>query len=105
MAAAPASAIMAPLSVFRPLPGKTTCSPVFPNASRSAVFAATPPDKIASHKVTGVETLDGTKLLFEDESWLLFRQSGTEQMLRIYSEATSKTKVNELLDAGVEMQL
>jgi phosphomannomutase len=44
--------------------------------------------------------MDGTKLLFDDESWLLFRQSGTEPALRIYSEATSLTKANALLSAG-----
>ena len=47
MAAAPARAIMAPLSVFSPLPGKTTVSPVCMKASRSATLAATPPDTTA----------------------------------------------------------
>jgi len=41
--------------------------------------------------------------LFQDESWLLFRQSGTEPMLRIYAEATSVAKMNALLNAGVEL--
>ena len=50
--------------------------------------------------MTGVETMDGTKLLFDDESWLLFRQSGTEPVLRIYSEATSVAKTQALLTAG-----
>lgn len=57
-------------------------------------------ESFAGDRVTGVETLDGTKLLFDDESWILFRQSGTEPMLRIYSEATSVDKANSLLDAG-----
>lgn len=65
-----------------------------------AALASTPPPQIAGFPVTGVETLDGTKLLFEDESWLLFRQSGTEPVLRIYSETTSTKKMNALLDAG-----
>ncbi|HEX8140184.1 MAG TPA: phosphoglucomutase/phosphomannomutase family protein [Pyrinomonadaceae bacterium] len=56
--------------------------------------------RVAGYEVCAVETLDGTKLLFKDESWLLFRQSGTEPVLRIYSEATSKAKVEELLDEG-----
>jgi phosphomannomutase len=60
---------------------------------------------IAGEDVQGIETLDGTKLLFEDESWLLFRQSGTEPMLRIYSEATSNEKVNKLLAAGEKLTL
>jgi phosphomannomutase len=61
------------------------------------------PGSVAGYEVTGVETMDGTKLLFGDESWLLFRQSGTEPVLRIYSEATSVAKVNALLAAGEDM--
>jgi phosphomannomutase len=61
------------------------------------------PKTFAGHSVSGVETLDGTKLLFADESWVLFRQSGTEPMLRIYSEATSKAKSQALLDAGEDL--
>jgi phosphomannomutase len=59
--------------------------------------------KIAGEEVQEIQTLDGTKLLFADESWLLFRQSGTEPVLRIYSEATSTVKVNKLLDAGEKL--
>jgi len=54
----------------------------------------------AGSEVVRIETLDGTKLIFADESWLLFRQSGTEPMLRIYSEATSVEKMQALLQAG-----
>lgn len=61
------------------------------------------PAIIAGHKVTDVSTMDGTKLLFGDESWLLFRQSGTEPALRIYSEATSTCKMRALLEAGREL--
>jgi phosphomannomutase len=63
-------------------------------------LAEQPPSNIAGYAVVGSQTLDGTKLLFDDESWLLFRQSGTEPVLRIYSEATSFEKRDKLLDAG-----
>jgi len=63
------------------------------------------PPELAGYAITGVETTDGTKLLFEDESWLLFRQSGTEPMLRIYSEAISVGKSNALLAAGEALAL
>jgi phosphomannomutase len=63
------------------------------------------PTELAGYRVVGMETTDGTKLLFEDESWLLFRPSGTEPMLRIYSEATSAAKVQELLAAGEKLAL
>ncbi len=66
-------------------------------------LAATTPDIFAGFTVDAVETLDGTKLLFQDESWLLFRQSGTEPVLRVYSEATSIAKVNALLDEGEKL--
>jgi len=65
-----------------------------------AHLASNPPASISVYKTSGVETLDGTKLLFDDESWLLFRQSGTEPVLRIYAEATSKEKTDALLDEG-----
>ena len=62
--------------------------------------ADAPPVKVAGDQVSRVETIDGTKLIFPDESWLLLRQSGTEPVLRLYSEATSRTKVHDLLDGG-----
>jgi phosphomannomutase len=68
-----------------------------------AGLAQSPPARIGEWDVTSVEKLDGTKLLFADESWLLFRQSGTEPLLRIYAEATSTAKRERLLDAGCEL--
>lgn len=66
-------------------------------------LASAPPGRLADAEVTAVETMDGTKLIFGDESWLLFRQSGTEPVLRIYSEAASIQRVEALLQAGVEL--
>jgi phosphomannomutase len=62
-----------------------------------------PPADAGPYAVESVETLDGTKLVFGDESWLLFRQSGTEPVLRVYSEATSVEKMDALLDAGCRL--
>ncbi|HEX8336403.1 MAG TPA: phosphoglucomutase/phosphomannomutase family protein, partial [Pyrinomonadaceae bacterium] len=56
-----------------------------------------PPAAAGAYAVESVETLDGTKLVFGDESWLLFRQSGTEPVLRVYAEATSPGKMSALL--------
>jgi phosphomannomutase len=67
-----------------------------------ARLSENPAANFASFDVTHVETTDGAKVIFEDESWLLFRQSGTEPVLRIYSEATSVDKMQKLLAAGVE---
>jgi len=65
-----------------------------------ARLAEQAPVEMAGYKVTSANTMDGTKLMFDDESWLLFRQSGTEPVLRVYSEATSIAKMNTLLSAG-----
>jgi phosphomannomutase len=65
-----------------------------------ARLSAKPLDRLAGEKVTGVETLDGLKLTFKDQSWVLFRQSGTEPVLRIYCEATSTAKMRKLLIAA-----
>jgi phosphomannomutase len=62
-----------------------------------------PPSHVADERVVNVATLDGTKLIFEDESWLLLRQSGTEPVLRLYCEASSEERVAKLLAAAREM--
>ncbi|HKY26798.1 MAG TPA: phosphoglucomutase/phosphomannomutase family protein [Pyrinomonadaceae bacterium] len=70
-----------------------------------ADLATKPPGTVARSAVSSVETLDGTKLVFDDESWLLFRQSGTEPVLRVYSEATSREKMSRLLEEGERISL
>jgi len=59
-----------------------------------------PPRKFAGKTVREIDSLDGTKLIFEDESWIIFRASGTEPLLRIYAEASSPEMVKTLLAAG-----
>jgi phosphomannomutase len=56
------------------------------------------------------ETLDGVKFYLDNpeakskanaaETWILFRASGTEPLLRIYTESTSKEAVARLLESG-----
>lgn len=52
---------------------------------------------VLGKKVVGVNTLDGVRFLCEDGSWMLFRLSGTEPILRIYSEASSEERSREIL--------
>jgi phosphomannomutase len=58
------------------------------------------PDSVAGEAVEDVVTLDGFKLLLTDGSWLLVRPSGTEPKMRVYAEAGSRGRVDELLDEG-----
>ena len=62
-----------------------------------------PKEVIKNFKVRELKTIDGIKFVFEDDSWLLMRPSGTEPLVRIYAEAPSKEKVRELLEAGIEL--
>jgi alpha-D-glucose phosphate-specific phosphoglucomutase len=62
-----------------------------------------PPDSIAGLKVTKVDTTEGFRFFLDDESWLLIRFSGTEPLVRIYSEAESLERANALLDEGKKM--
>ncbi|HEY6874589.1 MAG TPA: phosphoglucomutase/phosphomannomutase family protein [Geobacteraceae bacterium] len=55
---------------------------------------------IASRPVAETNFKDGFKFIFADGSWLLIRPSGTEPVLRLYSEASDPAVVEELLEAG-----
>lgn len=61
------------------------------------------PDTLAGQRLLHLNDRDGVKLIFEDQSWLLIRPSGTEPVLRIYAEAGSDEQVHTLLEAGGEM--
>jgi phosphomannomutase / phosphoglucomutase len=41
-----------------------------------------------------IETLDGVKVWFDEESWLMLRPSGTEPLIRIYGESTDELLIN-----------
>ncbi len=58
------------------------------------------PESLARVAVRGVNTIDGFKYDLADGSWLLIRFSGTEPIIRIYSEAESPERVQELLEEG-----
>lgn len=59
-----------------------------------------PPPAIAGRQVVGQDGLDGQKLFLADGSWILFRASGTEPVVRIYAEAATGEAAEELLAAG-----
>jgi phosphomannomutase len=50
-----------------------------------------------------VDHLDGVKLGFASDAWLLLRPSGTEPLVRVYAEATTTAQVEKLLDVGVAL--
>ncbi len=46
------------------------------------------------------EEVDGVKLNFDDGSWILFRKSGTEPIIRIYCESPDRARVTRMLDVA-----
>lgn len=58
------------------------------------------PESVAGEGIDRVGRTDGFKLFLVDGSWVLVRPSGTEPKLRIYAEAGSEERVEELLAAG-----
>ena len=45
-------------------------------------------------------TVDGFKRVYEDHAWLLFRKSGTEPLIRVYSDAPTLPRAEELATTG-----
>ncbi len=62
-----------------------------------------PPESLAERSVEKVSTMDGLKLTFDDESWVLFRPSGTEPLIRVYAEAPSKEELVKLLESATAL--
>jgi phosphomannomutase len=76
---------------------------------RSAIQRARSDDTLVlgRYKVLKKETLDGVKFFLDAptnhngaEAWVLFRASGTEPLLRLYTEAAAPELVSELLAVG-----
>jgi len=61
------------------------------------------PTELLGKKVVEIKDYDGIKLICEDESWLMFRGSGTEPIMRTYAEAKSLTQAKKLLALGKEI--
>jgi phosphoglucomutase len=75
------------------------------SAELEAVFPAriaAVPTSFAGAAVKERVTVDGNKFILEDGSWLLFRKSGTEPVVRLYCEASSEERLQALAEAGRE---
>ncbi len=58
------------------------------------------PQRLAGLEVLGRDSTDGFRFQLEDGGWLLLRFSGTEPLMRIYTEVQDPSLVKELLEAG-----
>jgi len=75
----------------------------FPEPERQAIIERikhNPPEDIDGVKVVKFDTSDGFRFILADNTWLLIRFSGTEPVLRIYTESDSQPRVEKLLEIG-----
>ncbi len=74
-----------------------------PDGRKQAVLDALAdelPETVAGVEVARVNDVDGFKIILADDTWLLVRPSGTEPKMRVYAEALSGDRVDDLLEAG-----
>jgi alpha-D-glucose phosphate-specific phosphoglucomutase len=63
------------------------------------------PEALLGEQVSRIDDYDGIKLVCADSSWLMFRGSGTEPIMRLYSEARTLERARKLLALGRKMIL
>jgi phosphomannomutase len=63
----------------------------------------TKPETIGGLRVTGLDSTDGYKFSLEDGGFLLIRFSGTEPIIRVYTETTHQDRVDAILQDGLHV--
>ena len=58
------------------------------------------PAELDGRKVSKIVRTDGLKLIFSDGAWVCYRVSGTEPVVRVYSEARSEADLTKLAAAA-----
>ncbi len=58
---------------------------------------------LGGHAVTELVTTDGYKFVMDDGGWLLVRFSGTEPLIRVYTETTDRAAVAGILADGQKL--
>lgn len=78
----------------------------FPEDQRQAIMRrleGNPPREMDGQAVTSINRADGFKYNLADNTWLMIRFSGTEPLLRIYTETNSPARVERMLAIGKQM--
>ena len=85
----------------------TRASPITPckQAAKAKLDAARVEDglTLGGHEVTEMVTIDGYKFVMDDGGWLLVRFSGTEPLIRVYTETTDQAAVPAILADGKKL--
>jgi phosphomannomutase len=71
-------------------------------ARRERILDANP-ETIGGLKVINLNTKDGFKFSLGEYGWLLIRFSGTEPIIRVYTETTERDRVQAILEDGLRV--
>jgi phosphomannomutase len=71
-------------------------------ARRERILNANP-ETIGGFKVSNLNSKDGYKFSLGENGWLLIRFSGTEPIIRVYTETTDQDKVAAILEDGLRI--
>jgi len=71
-------------------------------AREQAILSANP-EKLGGIGVMDLVTIDGYQFILEDGGWLLIRFSGTEPIIRVYTETTYGDRVQAILEDGLRV--
>jgi phosphomannomutase len=69
----------------------------------AAILPSLEPGELAGLRVTGYDRTDGLRFLMDDGAWALIRLSGTEPLMRIYTEVREESQVQPVLQAVREL--
>jgi phosphoglucomutase len=66
-------------------------------------FETLTPNTLDGHEVKKIVRMDGYKFIFNDDSWMGVRLSGTEPVVRLYLEADTDRKLKDLEKVGTKL--
>ena len=72
-------------------------------SAREQKILSANPETLGGLGVTGLVTIDGFKFNLEDGGWLLIRFSGTEPIIRVYTETMHEDRVDDILADGLRV--
>ncbi|PIU20338.1 MAG: phosphoglucomutase [Elusimicrobia bacterium CG08_land_8_20_14_0_20_59_10] len=61
------------------------------------------PKILLGHKIAETNTIDGLKIILDNDWWVLMRPSGTEPLLRTYAETDSQENTKKFLDLAFKL--
>ncbi len=62
-----------------------------------------PLKELAGFEIKEIDKTDGIKFVFKNDGWIMFRASGTEPVLRIYTEMPEESSLKEVLEEGKKL--